>query len=966
MDGVTVAVQEQGGGATDAKFRPSVEAVQEFKVLTNSFSAEYGFTGGAAINLVMRSGTNQVRGSLFEFHRDSALNANNFFANRSGSKPAVFRRNNFGGAVGGPVRLPRAYDGRDRTFFFFHYERTPASSPQTTLITVPTAMEKQGDFSQTLDSQGRLIRIYDPYSVRQVGAGWARDPLPGNVVPAARRNPTAVAAIKYYPEANLPGTPYTHTNNFFFNAAARSSNYETTTKIDHNFSQWQRLTGRFSRSGASSHNVNAWQNPMNPADGGDSADVTHNVSLDYTRVGSPTTIWSLRWGVARQFGTRTPYCGECKFDMAEFRFQQPIPIQLPPRFSPEGYSEVGTAPQALVVRGEDVNHIISNLSKVTGRHSLKIGGEARLFRLNYGQPGVNYVGFSFSRRATMADPFRSDSLQGNGLASMLLGWGSGGTHYVRSRSSTAYQGYGAFIQDDIQVTSRLTLNVGLRYELPVPRTERYNRLSWVDPLAPSPLKVPEFPDLRGGLRFADSKNRRPYDTDKNNWGPRLGFAFRLRPKMVVRAGYGIYYGFTRAQAGSALGQGFSAQTDWTPSLDGGVTQYANLSNPFPTGLNAPVGSSLGLLSYVGLSVSGPIRTWDTSPYYQQWSLSVQRELPANAVAEIAYSGSRGVHLGFGGLTSLNYLDPKYHSLGAGLSTLVQNPFYGVIVDPVSTLSRPTASRAQLLRPHPQFTGFAGMPAPPIANSVYHAVQIKFTKRYSNGLAVTLHYTFSKLIDDTSLSATGMEWLSGYNGDAPIQTYWNLRLERSVSLYDVPHRMGLDFSYELPVGRGRAAGGTWPKWLDYLAGGWQVNGIVTLASGRPVIPRLSGGILPDATQRPNLLFDPSLSGPVSQRLDRFLNPDAFSRPEPYTPGNAPRTLCSVRSGGPRNADVSLFKNIYFTEGRERYLQIRGEAFNVTNTPVFSWPNATVGSTSFGVISSQYNSPRQLQLAMKLYF
>lgn len=509
------------------------------------------------------------------------------------------------------------------------------------------------------------------------------------------------------------------------------------------------------------------------------------------------------------------------------------------------------------------------------------------------------------------------------------------------------------------------MNLGLRYELPVVGTERYNRRAWLDLAAASPIsgRVPEFPDLRGGLVYASPEKRRPYDNDTNNWGPRIGFAYQALPKLVLRGGYGIYYGLQGAQMSAGMALGYTIGTSWSPTLDSGLTRYATLSDPFPDGYNLPFGNTLGLATALGQNVSGTIRDWNVNPYFQQWSFSIQRELPANAVVEAAYSGSRGVHLGAGGNENLNQIAPQYHSLGTDLNTMVANPFYGVITDPISTLSKATVQRSQLLRPYPHFTSVSGLPAPPVANSYYHALQLKYTKRYSHGLSVSSHYTFSKLIDDNSLNSTTASYMGGTTS---IQSWWDLSLERAVSLNDVTHRAVVDFTYELPVGRGRKLGTNWNRWVDGVLGGWQFNGIAVLQSGFPLVPALSSGILPDASQRPNLLSDPGKSGPIQGRLTQYLDPNAFSRPAAYTLGNAPRTLSTVRAPGSRGIDFSLFKHIYFDGERRRSLQIRAEAFNATNSPMFGAPNMTFGSTSFGLISSQANAPRDLQLALKLSF
>lgn len=968
VDGLSVTVQEQNGGITDAKFRPSVEAVQEFKVQTNSFNAEYGFTAGTVVNMVTRSGTNEFHGSLYAFHNNNDLAANTFFANRSGSKLTPYRKNQFGGSMGGPVRIPRAYDGRNRTFFFLNHEGIKKSVQATMLTTVPTNLQRDGDFSETFDAAGRLLTVYDPFAVHldaQTGRR-VRDAFPGNVVPKSRLNPVAVKAVSYYPKPSSSGSKFTNTYNYF-NAGSKATNgYQTTMKLDQNFSESSRLSGRYSRYRMTDFTDNLWTNSMSPQNDGGWMDFTNNVSLDFTRVLSPSALLNLRWGVARQFGTRTTYAEEEQFTLVDagLPFDASFDTPLPPRFLPAGYETVGTSPWAKVTRGEDVNDFVGTLTKTTGVHTLKFGGEARMYRLNYGQPGVNYVTLQFGRNQTMRDPLTTNSLQGNSIASLFMGWGSTGSFSSRSPSSWASQSYSFFFQDDIQLTKRLSVNLGLRYEYDVPRTERFDRVVWFNPAAKSPISAPGYPDLRGGLEFADQNKRAPYDPDKDNLAPRFGFAYRITGKSVIRGGYGMYYGNSLGRIRSVLGPGYSADTSWNISLDSHFTQYASLSNPFPDGITEPPGSKQGLATFIGKAISGaPIREWNITPYYQQWSFSAQQQFPADSVLEIAYSGSHGVHLTYGSNTSLNSLDPLYYSLGDDLYKSVKNPFYGVITDPTSVLSKATVSQVYLLRPNPQFSTIGGEQGPPNANSIYHAGQVKFTKRYSHNLVASAHYTFSKLIDDSSDPGSA-RFLSASSGN--IQHRGNLRLERSVSVLDITHQGVVDFSYELPVGRGHAIGRDWRRFADLLLGGWQINGIMTFRSGFPLVPTLAAGRLPDATQRPNLLYEPGLPGSVQDRLSLYLDANAFSQPVKDTYGTAPRTLSRVRAPGLRSMDASIHKLIYFGENKARHLQIRGEAFNLTNTPAFGFPGMSVGSTTFGVISSQSNGARQLQVALKLNF
>src|SRR5262245_35356799 len=391
IDGVTAAVHEQGGGATDVKFRPTVELVQEFKLQTNSFSAEFGFTGGAVVNVVTRSGTNQIHGSAFDFLRNSAMNANAFFSNRNGRPIVPSRRNQFGGAVGGPVYLPKIYNGRNRTFFFFHHEGTKSASQATTTQTLPTLLERQGNFTETFDASGRQIQIYNPFNVTRDAAGNPlRAPFPGNVVPSSMFSAPAVAAMKFYPDPNQPGLPFTRTSNFFQSGSSVSNVYQSTAKIDHNFSERSRLSGRLSHGVDTSLPPAYWgkDNFMSSSGPETNRNRTTNAALDYTRTLNPSTVLSVRWGLSRQFGRREFACGsKCAFNPSSFGLTGPWDaFEVPPQFAPEGYQAVGLNRSGLINRGEDVDHLIGSVSKIFGRHTLKFGGEARLYRLNYAQP----------------------------------------------------------------------------------------------------------------------------------------------------------------------------------------------------------------------------------------------------------------------------------------------------------------------------------------------------------------------------------------------------------------------------------------------------------------------------------------------------------------------------------------------------------------------------------------------------
>lgn len=968
LDGMSLTNVEQNSGITNLEYQPSVDVVEEFKIQTNFFSAEFGNTGGAVVNMITKSGTNDFHGVGYEFARNSAMNANSWFSNRAGKSIPDFKRNVFGGTVGGPVLIPKLYNGRNKTFFFYDFEGTRQSSASTQLSTIPTLKERMGDFSDTRDSSGNLIAVYNPFDTYKTADGKTlRNPFPGNIVPLALQNPIAIKALSYYPAPTSSGNAFTHTNNFFAQGVGTSVANQMDAKLDENINDKMRFSSRYSLNFGNDTPANFFGNLADPYSNGDSKSRTQQFVFDLTRIESPTTILNLRYGILRQHARTDPKSNGFS----------PTTLGLPPiyltsgllqfpAFQPEGYQQVGMIGYGRILRGDDVQSIVGNVTKIFGAHNLKVGAEARLMRLNYLQPGYPQGNFNFARATTNQDPNVNSSAQGNAVASMLLGWGSGGDYHLDPPSSSASQYFGFYGQDDWKITRKLTLNLGLRYDFDVPRTERYNRYSWFDFNAPSPIagKVPGYPNLKGQFKFADNNTRSPNDGYYNNWQPRFGFAYALDDKTALRGGYGIFYTLSRATTKGHTGSGFSTDSSPQFTRDGGLTEYATLSNPYPDGLQIPPGNSLGASTFLGLGVGTESRP-DRNPQYQSWNFSIQRQLPSSSVAEVNYTGSKGTHLYFGGgVENQNRLDPSNWSLGrTALQAKVDNPFYGIITDPKSILSAPTVTLNTLLRPYPQYAGGVSGSTPNIGNSIYHAVQFKFEKRFSHGLSFLSYYTISKLIDDSSFSSGNVSWLGGTTS---IQNYKNLRLERSISSMDVPQRLVVSFAYELPVGKGKVFGGGMNRAVNAVVGGWSVDGLLTFSKGYPIATALQGGVLWDGTQRPNLIGDPSTSGPIESRLNNYFNTAAFSRPAPDTYGTAPRNL-NYRTPGVKNADVSILKNIAITESKR--LQFRAEAFNVTNTPTFGTPNSTFGASNFGVINGYAGGvigARQVQLAVKFYY
>src|SRR5713226_1733928 len=544
LDGMTVANVEQNSGITNLEYQPSVDVVQEFKVQTNFFSSEFGNTGGAIVNVVTKSGTNHLHGNAYEFHRNSAMNANNWFSNRAGRAIPDFHRNVFGGTLGGPVVLPKLYNGRNKTFFFYDFDGSRTSSATTRNVNIPTLKERAGDFTDTRASNGRLITIYNPFDTYKALDGRTlRTPFANNVVPKSMFSPIAVKALATYPNPTSDGNPFTHTNNFFGQGVNVSEGNQMDVKIDHNINDKQRIMSRYSVNWGASVPAVLWGNLADPFSNGDSRSRTQNFVFDYTRTQSPTTLITLRYGILRQAAYTDPK--SLGFDQTSLglpKLYLTSGIKMFPNFNPEGYQFTGQVGYGLIGRGDDVNSITGSVTKILGGHSVKIGAEARLMRLNYLQPGYPQGGFDFNRGVTSEDPNRGDSFQGNAIASMLIGWGSGGQYHLDPWSASASQYYGFYVQDDWKITQKLTLNLGLRYDFDLPRTERYNRYSWFDFDAPSPLagKVPGFPDLKGQFKFVDENNRRPIDTYWKNVQPRFGFAYALNEKTAIRGGYGIF------------------------------------------------------------------------------------------------------------------------------------------------------------------------------------------------------------------------------------------------------------------------------------------------------------------------------------------------------------------------------------------------------------------------------------------
>lgn len=941
VDGVSTAHPTVNGFSGNSTF-PPVDAVAEFKVMGANYTAEFGRSNGGIVNVVYKSGSNDFRGSVFEFLRNSKLDANDFFNNRLGRKLGSFKRSQFGGQASGPIL-------KNRTFFLAGYEGLRQRTFDSTTTTVPTQLQRNGDFSRTFVGGGELIRIFNPYSTR----GTARDPFPGNLIPQSMMDPVARNVLRYYPAPNIAGDPVTETNNYYNAGPRRLDQNQVDTRVDQYLTDSQRLFVRFS-----------WRDNINPppalfpddiaiAEGRVVEGVRQpSASIDYSNTLSPVTILTARVGLSRSLYLH---------DNQGLGFK-PSSLGLPaamdsvvdrhmfPRFGASGYVSLGGGDH----RKSSFNTYtaLANLTRNTGNHTLKYGWEGRVIRVNVWEARAAGT-FNFDAGFTQGpDANRASRTAGNSLASLLLGTGTSGNVLIRNWKNVASQSlyHAWYLQDDWRITKRLTLNLGVRYDIDFPRTERYNRMNWFDPAASSPLsgRVAGFPELRGGVRFVgvDGNPRTQFRRDLNNLAPRIGLAYQVDSKTVVRAGYGHFFGPSRQAAQGTVGPfGFRVEYLWVTTVDGGLTPFNTLKNPYPEGFRDVPGPADGLLTQAGSTLQAFLQD-SPSPWNIMWNFTVQRELPGGWLLETAYVGNRGLYLQRSSESGMdiNQLDPRHMALGAQLNQLMDNPFFGVVNNGVHL--SPRISRAQLLRPYPQFTTVVPLHDAG-SNSIYHAWQNTMKRRFSGGFQLEGSYTWSKMLD---------------TGNSHQNTY-DVAASRALADIDIAHRFVMSYIYELPFGRGRRFGTNAAGAVNWLLGGWQVNGITTFQTGTPLSLSATNtaGLFNPKTRPNNSGRSGKLSGPVHERLGRYLDTSVYTQPAPFTFGNLGERLPDIRNDGMRNFDLSVFKE--FAVAEKIRAQFRAEFLNAFNTPRFGGPNTSVVAAAFGVITSQSNAPRQTQFGLK---
>ena len=1014
VDGALTSAPEQGEGATtNVYWQPSVEIVQEFKVENNSFSSEFGSNGGTVVNVVLKEGGNKFHGSGWWFGQRSALDANDFFSNAQGIAKPDHLRDQYGFSLGGPIK-------KEKTFFFVDLEKVRQNDPVHIDAFVPTALERAGDFrnTQVLDNNGNPVQqhVFNPFSVD--ANGNRSDFAVPNVIDAGLIDPIGQAIINMYPQPTVanagPGV-----QNYHKVILTSTTGWQMDVKIDHHFSERHRISARESYLHSASATPTIFGDGDFPpgGDGMTSSTNVHNAVIEDNWSPTATTVWTNRIALDRAVAPVNE-----NYPKASSVFNQPGDQILTQangatRFPTIQMDNNATSLFNQCCTDTGFAHTLgsygSSLSWVKGRQVWKFGGEQRLFYNNFSQPQNPTGFFHFTQGVTEGVVGAGNPLEGNSFASLLLGYGDLDSHLTVAPSVANKSKETAFyFQDDWKMTAKLTVNLGLRYEWSTPYDERHDRIQFSNFTGDSGISLPynvasPYPgmaelldrtgDLFGTTVFAGS-GRRNVPVDRNNWAPRIGFAYALNAKTVVRGGAGIYYGLNVATNFQFTGTAFGNTNNILFSTDNFQTRQATLADPFSSGFAVPPGKAAGALALYGLPNNNSL---DTTPARNaeiyQWNLGVQHLFPGQIVIGVDYSASRSTHLpysSFSGTSNRNFLPSsvrqelvaQYNACLAlavpptggcvtptnALNNTVANPFQTLfntqINEPSSIYSSSQIPLINLLRPYPQFNGaFSGLTLLG-ASAIYNSMQVRFQKRAGHDVSFEGNYTYSKAIDNSSAGANSFI-TSSLSSGIP-QVYDNLKAERSISANDATHRMVLATIVEVPVGRGRWLGGDMNRILDGIVGGWSASAILTFQTGTPIAIVMDGNAahLADGNQRPDVVC-PQVSSGISYHAAAstgasVFNTNCFASPGDQVPGNAPRYFSNLRSDGVHNTDLSISKEFAIRESMK--LQVRGEFFNFTNTPRFAVPGTGLGSSLFGLVTSTLGAPRHTQVGVRFEF
>ena len=955
---------------TQIAYSPPQAVVSEFKVQTSTFDAAYGFMPGAAVNMTLKTGTNALHGSAAYFMQNPVMNSNNYFRLVSGKPQNRIHRTS--DSLTGPLYIPKLYNGRNKTFFTLGFEWIYSFDPSPWVVeAVPTPAERKGDFSSLL-AIGPQYQIYDPFSTTPASGGqFSRTPLAGNIIPASQINKVAANMAPLWDPPNQAGT-IDGTNNYTMGKNAQDTYGNELFRVDHNVSDKERFYVR--------GNLTVLQRPENVRQSGTVGEnffrFNRGISADNIYMVSPRFFIDSRFTLTRFYFGYSPY--QDGWDLASLGFAPQFINQIKqldtralkiPRIQPAGYSNLGGGDSDNSNNGDtqttyNTYEAAINTTNVIGQHTVRSGVAWRVYQRNAFDLGSSSGSFTFGSSYTNG-PFNNSASApiGQGLASFLYGIPSSGFMPINADYAEQTKYWAFYSQDDWKVSTKLTLTLGLRYELPSPLTERFNRsVQGFDPGATLPIApqvlanyaknpIPQVPvsqfKVGGGLTFAGvgGLSRNLWNYSKKEFMPRVGFAWSLRPTTILRGGYGIYFEPLGVVNLNVIQSGFSSSTAYVGSLDNGQTYIANLTNPFPGGFVAPVGAAMAASTFLGQGVSF-LNPGTTNPYMQRFQFAVQQEFPAKTLLELSYVGNRGTRL-----RATQDLDPvarQYMSTLPArdqttinfLNAQVANPFYPLL--PGTNLASTTVATSQLLRPYPQFTGVsASMNS---GFSWYHALQARVEKRLTAGLSAQYSFSWSKF----------MQAISYLNPTDPIP-------EKVISDLDHTYRSVVSWIYELPFGKGKQFGRSASPVASQLISGWQVQGVYTNQAGRP----LAFGnalLLPGKTMADVVL-------PSSQRsVGQWFNVSAFNRVSSQQLASNIITLSSyisqVRAPSVNNWDMSVIKN---TQIKERLnLQFTSQFINGLNHPQFTAPNTSPTSTAFGQLTGTYSWQRIIQFGMKILF
>jgi hypothetical protein len=1003
-------------------FSPPSDAVQEFKVQTNTFDAQQGYSAGATVNVAVKTGTNDPHGSFWYFNRDRSRTANNFFGNRSNQARPIRTYHRYGGVFNGPVHIPKIYDGSDRTFFLVSYERLKDNVAEPQIFTVPTEAMRRGDFSALIVNRNNIADpantvIFNPFSGVQSGSNVVRTsfgcPTSGalpsgstcNVIPSGLLNPVAAALVKYYPSPNIAGVAAGTQNNFFSNQL-RHQNYRAwLTRIDHRISSNQSIFGKYYHS-FNPEDRQDWAGVVNgfPITQGFEFRTNDGGSIDYTNAMTSNVVLDIRSSLNRFVQERRP---------AELFDPATLPFTATSLAAMRGYQYI----PRMMIRNLDATRPIRStlgstrsdwnegrirpfymfslqptLTQVVRDHTLKYGYDFRVVRENFSTDAYKGGQFFFDGTFTAPASNSSSTLRnvfGRDVAAFMLGiptTGSGGNasqidNSINYSVQSVYHGF--FIQDDWRVGRKLTLNLGLRYDLEQGLTERFNRiLRGFDLGTPSPIEAqvrtayttsfnanpsnfvvtPADFHVLGGYTFANDANRNVWEADRSNMQPRLGLSYQVNEKTVLRTGFGIFMAPFQIETPQQIG--FAGTTPVVPSNNNGLTFGATLTNPFPAGLSGvqpSFGSSLGLLTGIGADVATAelpiIGLKRKNSKFARLVFGIQRELPTQIVVEANYIRAWGYNLPVS--RNLDFVPRQFlgdtpttdAAANTFLSATIPNPFRNLVPGGSAFNTATTITRAQSLLSFPQFTNLWVQQYN--GSNRYNSLQLQINKRFAQDMTLTATYTYSNLREQV-----------GYLN--PTDTI----LEDRISQFDRPHRFTFAGTYQLPIGRGRRVGNDMNRVLNFFIGGWQFNGTYEWQSGEPFV------------LTSNLYFPRDVSTIVSRlgQGDGQGGKFGIDRSAIDAPGlvtltgfgirNVPTTLENLRNQPYSVANLSLTKN--FNIGETKKFQIRAEALNAFNHPYFGAgiglnPGTTAApNAAFGIVTTQRNNPRDIQIGAKFIF